>query len=135
MGKFIYDGKVTMTDFKRHMRTLVNKCETRLHIWKTKRTTLPRTEIQMKKFVMVKKSAIMTKDVEVVDRNFKDGAMDDYLTMPDEGTDEEDLPIVKDAQYLGTGYLYTAAHQRLTIVEPEEYEKLCTEGKLIEPGE
>jgi hypothetical protein len=135
MGKILHDNKATINDFKRHMKTSENKCKTRLHIWKTKRTTPPRTELQIKKFEMVKKSATMTKDVELVDRTFKDGFMDDYLTMPDEGTDEENLPVVKDAQYLGTGYLYTSAYQRLNIVDPEEYEKLRNDGKLIEPDD
>ena len=62
----------------------------------------------------------MKNDTEIVDRNFKDGVMDDYLTMPDEGTDEEDLPHVENAQYLGTGYLYTAGDQTLTIVEQNQ---------------
>ena len=133
MGKIIHNNKVTMGDFKRHMMNSARKCPTRFHIWKGKRTILPKTDLKMKYFEMVKKSSAMTKDIEIVDDTFKDGVMDDYLTMPDEGTDEEDLPEVKDAQYLGTGYMYTPIYQRLTIVEPEEYEKLRADGKLVEP--
>jgi len=122
MGKIIHNNKITIDDFKRHMLASVIKCPTRFHIWKGKRTTLPKTELKIKFFEMVKKSSIMTEDFERVDDTFKDGVMDDYLTMPDEGTDEEDLPEVKGAQYLGTGYLYTRGDQRLTIVEPAPME-------------
>jgi hypothetical protein len=132
MGKIIHNNKVTMDDFKRHLNTSANKCPTRFHIWKGKRTTTPKSEIKMKFFEMVKKSSTMTKDIEKVDDTFKNGVMDDYLTMPDEGTEEEDLPEVKDAQYLGTGYMHISAYQTLTILEPEEYEKLRADGKLDE---
>ena len=132
MGEIIHNNKITIDDYKRHMLASVRKCPTRLHIWKGKRTTLPKTELKIEFFEMVKKSSTMTEDFERVDDTFEDGVMDDYLTMPDEGTDEEDLPEVKDAQYLGTGYMYTPYCQRFTIVEPEEYEKLRADGRLKE---